>query len=230
MLCGSLCAGSGAGTVSRKVSSPFTLIAGSRTASPSGRVSAPDLVSTLRRSRDSVGTRSASARSSRQPTWLEASAISKDVCPPAMTDNVGEAARGFQWRVLHATRCARISCRHERHRSCQPVVQPLVPRPVVAGRRAQQRHRAARRRAGPRHARALPRTADRERARQRQQVEVLPPGVRCRGRLRRRDRHARGEKRARRALRRRESASNWAGWSPATACPRARSSCCSTWR
>ena len=48
--CGSLWAGSGSGIARVKCSSPFTLVAGSRTALPS-RVSAPDLVSTFNRSR-----------------------------------------------------------------------------------------------------------------------------------------------------------------------------------
>ena len=64
------------------------------------------------------------------------------------------------------------------------------------GRRAQQRHRAARRRARPRHAREMPRAARRQRPRLGQQAQILPP------RLRRR-RAASGKKSTRTRRRRR---------------------------
>ena len=71
MSCASLCAGVGEGTATANTSPAAALTAGSRArAAGSGldpRDTAPDEISAFSRSRDSVGTASASARSSRQP-------------------------------------------------------------------------------------------------------------------------------------------------------------------
>src|SRR5215203_6860611 len=71
-----------------------------------------------------------------------------------------------------------INRAHERRRPSQPPVLETLPRPDVARGRSQQRYRAVGRRAGPRNAGPVPRAARRQCPRDRQQAEVLPPGVR----------------------------------------------------
>ena len=83
------------------------------------RVSAPDLVSTFRRSRDSVGTRSASARSRRQPAWLGVERDFERCLPPGHDDECGRGRARLSMAVLHGARRAFITRRHERHRSRQ---------------------------------------------------------------------------------------------------------------
>ena len=198
--------------------------AGSRNALPLA-VRAPLLISTFSRSRDRLGSAAASARSSRQPAWLGAERHLDGCMPPGHGDRYGRGRRGFQAGLRSHPSIGQPTA-HERRRSCQPALLALVPRPAVAGRCAQQRHRAARRRAGPGDARALPRTARGERAGLGQQVEILPPRVRRRRRVRRRHRHARGPRPRSKACSAPNGGSSSAGWSATTNCQRARSSCC----
>ena len=94
------------------------------------------------------------------------SVTSNDLLPPGHLTTIwvcSEAVQCPAQRLALVKLDAASTPDDERRRSCQPAVLAPVPRPDVAGRGAQQRHRADGRRAGPGDAREVPRTARRKR-------------------------------------------------------------------
>ena len=212
----------GPGTARVKASSPLTLVAGSRTALPSARVSAPALDQHLqplarqrRHARRQARGRAASRRGS------ASSAISNKECPPAIDDNMGRRCARFQWRALralarvaaslapmNAVDLASLLC----SRLCHDLLSPVGALNNGIELLADEQDPEMRER-------CLELLAESARAIG-QQAEILPPGVRRRRRLRRRDRHARGAEPRSKACSAPRSASSSAGWSPATSLPK----------